>query len=181
VPTSASQNPLSHLWGSFQAAVNDPDVRAQPGGVQQYVWASVRSDFLSRGENLPPNSFAAVNELLSLAGQQRAANTRLQAAINSYQKTGLDAAIMAEHTAPDIDSRALNEQLLGPAFRIRYEAPFMADGGEIFLPLTWDPGIQIPQSISELMSGLDEAAFTEAGDYGYEYSGGATVVGITTV
>lgn len=166
-------NPLSHLWGSFQRAVNDPQVRATPGGVQQYVWQSVRNDFLSRGENLPPGSFQAVNQLLGLAGQQRRAVQNLNRAISDYQRTGLDQAITAQHLAADIDSRSLDARLGGDRYRIRFQAPMTIEGELVNVPLTWDPGLELPQTVSGLLAGLDDAAMAAAQDYDYEYQGEA--------
>lgn len=175
-------NPFSHLWGSFQSAVNDPEIRNVPGGVQQYVWASVRNDYLGRGENLPAGSFAAVNELLSLAGRQRAAATQLGRAVTEFQRTGIDRAIMAgEHTAADIDARSLNQQANGPDWRVRFEYGVTVDGEPVMLRGTWDPGILKPQSVSGLLDAVEQAAQTLAEDYGYEYAGDFALNSITEV
>lgn len=181
---SANPDPRSlfgHLWGSFQAAVNDPEVRAQPGGVQSYVWQSIRNDYLSKGEPLPAGSFQAVNALLSLAGAQRRASDALDRSIKDFQRTGIDSAITAEHLAPDIDSRGLGDQAGGALYRIRFEAPMAAGEDQFFSRFTWDPGLEVPQTISELLGGLDDAAAAAAEDYDLEYSGDAAILSITTV
>ena len=178
---AAARGIFGRLWGSFQAAVNDPEVRAVPGGVQMYVWQSIRNDYLSRGESIPAGSFQAVNALLSLAGQQRAANERLQRALDTYQRTGLDQAILGDHMNADIDSRAPNAMPLGPSLRIRFEAGMIVDGQTIFSSFTWDPGLNPPQSASELLAGIEDAANTAAADYEMEYGGSAAILSITTV
>lgn len=172
---------FGHLWGSFQTAVNDPLVRDQPGGVQQYVWQSVRNDYLSRGEPLPPGSFQGVNALLSLAGQQRRAAAQLGKAIDAYQLTGRETALTSEHMSPDIDTRPLSAQLTGPRLRIRFGAQMTLQGELIVQNFTWDPGLNVPQTVGGLLEGLDEAAAAAAEDYGFEWTGNATVLSVTTI
>ena len=172
-------NPLRGLWGSFQAAVNDPDLRAQPGGVAQYVWASVRNDYLSRGESLPAGSFQAVNELLSLAGQQRRAAQELQRAIDTYQRTGLDQAITASHWAEDINARPLNMRGIGTAGIIRFTADYTAQGVTLPMRISHRTPTFWPQSVSELLDLLDQAAAAHADDYDTEFDGNITDISIT--
>lgn len=180
MPGPAS-NPLSHLWGSFQAAVNDPVVRSQPGGVQSYVWASVRQDFLSRGDPLPAGSFAAVNELLSLAGQQRRARNELQSASNEVFRSGRDQTLIeGSHTALDIDARFPHGDSR-ERWRVGFEYSVLVDGQEVMLRGLWDVGPQEkPQSFSDLQAQIEEAAQVQAADYEYEYAGAAALTQITT-
>lgn len=179
---NAGNNPFAHLWGSYQAAVSDPVLRAQPGGIQQFVWASIRNDFLSKGEVIPAGAFAANNALLSLAGQQRAANLKLQDAITKYRATGIDSALIAaNHTAADIDSRPAHQQPNGPEWRIRFQYGTIVEGEQFTERGTYNPGLGKPQSISQLLGQIDDAAAAISENYGFEYAGGAEILGITAV
>lgn len=169
---------LGRQWPAIVAAVNDPVVRATPGGVQQYVWASMSRDYLSRGEAFPAGSLAAVNRLLSLAGQQRAASLALAGAITTSARSGLDQQISATHIAPSIDSLGPGSQALGTQYRVIYETQHIVNGEAVQAILTHDLGFQLPQSLSSLQSTIEQAAQVEAADYGYEWGGIATSLSI---
>ena len=169
---------LAHLWPSFVGAVNDPVLRAQPGGIGAYVWASVRNDYLGRGEALPPGAFQAVNAGLSLAGAQRRASLALQQASDFVARTGIDQGITAEHISRAIDAAPLGSQPLGPQHRITYTAGFIIGGVLVDVTLTHDAGYDLPQSISALNDLIDQAAQAAAADYGYEYTGSSAVLSI---
>src|SRR5205823_4224852 len=138
-------------------------------------------DFLSKREPLPPGSFQAVNSLLSLAGQQRRATDELDRAIATYRRTGLDQALTGAQIAPDIDSRSLDARLGGAMYRIRYEAAVQVEGDIVMTRFTWDPGLELPQTVSGLLDSLDAEAATAAEDYGWTYDGDAAVLSITSI
>jgi hypothetical protein len=169
---------LGQHWPSVVAAVFDPQVRATPGGVQQYVWASLGNYYISRGENLPAGSFAAVNRLLSLAGQQRQAQATLSQAMLALERTGIDPMLTSAHIAPSIDSRGPGEQALGPQYRATYLSQELVDGVPHLEYRTHDLGYALPQSLTELQNRVEMAAQIEAADYGYEWGGVATPIAI---
>lgn len=171
-------NPLSGYFGVFQAAVNDPAVRAQPGGIQQYVWQALTNEYASRGETLPQGSFQAVNQLLSLAGQQRRAGEELSAALRREEAGPFAVAIDANMAAPHLDTRALNEQVLGPQHRVVYITQDLVEGEPVLSYKTHDFGYNLPQSIADLQAQVEDAAQITAADYGFEWGGVATPVGI---
>lgn len=169
---------LGGQWPSIVGAVYDPVVRSTPGGVQQYVWASLRQSYLSRGEPLPVGSFAAVNRLLSLAGQQRAASLNLAAALSTFNTEGLNQTIGATHIAPSIDALGTGSQALGAQYRVIYETTHIINGEAVLTTLTHDVGRDLPQSLSQLQEQIEMAAQLEAADYGYEWGGIATPLSI---
>lgn len=171
-------NPLAGQFGYFQAAVNDPTVRATPGGVQSYVWAAITRDFVSRGEPLPAGAFQAANQLLSLAGQQRRAGEVLSAGLRSQEEGPFDVALTADFAAPHLDTRALNEQVLGPQHRVVYLTQDLVEGEPVLSYKTHDFGYNLPQSIADLNQQIEDAAQITAADYGFEWGGVATPVGI---
>lgn len=171
-------NPFAGRFGdTFQAAINDPEVRGIPGGLQQYIWSNIREDF-PRGSQLPPGAFQAVNQLLSLAGQQRQAELALARAVSFVQQTGIDQSVDVSFTAPHLDTRALNEMVLGPQHRVVYLTEDLVNGEPVLSYKTHDFGYNLPQSISALQDVTEEAAQLTAADYGYEWNGTATPVAI---
>lgn len=173
-------NPLSGYFGIFQAAVGDPAVRAQPGGIQQYVWQGLTNEFASRGESLPQGAFQHVNQLLSLAGQQRRAAQALAESFTVREQSGFEQALSANHLAPAIDTRALNEQVLGPQARVIYRASLLVEGEPVLQYYTHDFGYDLPQSLGNLQAQVEMAAQLVAADYEYEWGGEATPVSLQT-
>lgn len=173
-----ARNLLGQHWSAFVGAVFDPEVRAQPGGVQSYVWASLNTFYLSRGETPPPGSFQAVNALLSLAGEQYRAQATLGQALSSFGRTGTDRAIDANMISRAVDAAPLGSQPLGPQYRITYEAMAMVEGQPVFLTLTHDAGYDLPQSLSGLQDLVDAAAPVALSDYDFEFGGVATPAAI---
>lgn len=171
-------NPFAQRFGTFQAAVNDPVVRATPGGVQQYVWQDLKNYYLSRGEPLPPGAFGAVNQLLSLAGQQRQAAANLSKAINTVETTGLDQGVLSPMIAPHLDTRNIQDMALGPQHRVVYQTTELVEGEPVLSYRTHDFGYDLPQSISALTDVTESAAQVSAADYGYEWGGKAIPVAI---
>lgn len=172
-------NPFAQRFGDyFQAAVNDPSLRAVPGGVTQYAWEAIKQDYLARGEALPPNSFQAVNQLMSLAGQQRRAGEVLSAGLRRAEEYGFDQSVTQAMTAPHLDTRALNEMTLGPQHRVVYLTQDLVEGEPVLSYKTHDFGYNLPQSISQLNRDVEDAAQITAADYGFEWGGVATPVAI---
>jgi hypothetical protein len=169
---------LGGQWPAIVGAVYDPVVRSTPGGVQQYVWASLRQEYLSKGEPLPVGSFAAINRLLSLAGQQRAAGLALSSALAQSERTGLGVAISSVHIAPSINAAEIQNQPLGPQYKVVYETQHIIEGEAQLTLQTHDLGYELPQSLADLQEQVEIAAQIEAADYGYEWGGVATPISI---
>lgn len=172
---------LGRHWGSFLAAVNDPEVRGQPGGVQSFVWQTLRNDYLSRGEPLPAGAFQAVNTLLGVAGSARRASLALARDITEVNRSGLDRSLVAEHLARDIDARDLGQMPLGPEWRIRFEVAFNVEGESLRQWITWDPGLNPPGTVQELLDSSEDVAQLLAGDYGVDYEGLTGGFSVTTI
>lgn len=169
---------LGQHWAPFVAAVFDPEVRAQPGGVQQYVWASLNNYYASRGESLPKGSFQAVNRLLSLAGQQRAAQLSLSRTLAAVEQSGVDRMLAAQQIAPSVNARPLSQLALGPEYRVTYVSSHIVDGVPQRVTLTHDLGRDLPQSASQLRQVVEQAAQLQAADYDFEWGGIATPIAI---
>lgn len=171
-------NPFAGSFGVFQTAVNDSQVRATPGGVQMYVWQSLTNEYAGRGETLPRGAFAAVNQLLGLAGRQRRAEQELGRARLTMEETGLDQAVTGSMIAPHLDSRPLSEQVAGAQYRVVYLTQELVDGDPVLSYRTHDFGYDLPQSLGGLQAEVDMSAQLLAADYGYEWGGVATPVAI---
>jgi hypothetical protein len=171
-------NPFSSRFGQFQAAVNDPALRAIPGGVVQYVWQDIQQHYAARGESLPAGSFQAVNQLLSLAGQQRRAQLALSRSALAAEETGRPQAITAAHIAPHLDTRALNAMPGGAQHRVVYLTQEIVEGQPVLSYRTHDFGFALPQTLATMNELISSAAQIAAADYGYEWSGVAEPVAI---
>ena len=178
MPGPFTGNPFAGRFGTFQAAVNDPAVRSVPGGVQQYVWQDLRNYYLSRGEPLPPGAFAAVNQLLSLAGQQRRATLELTKAIQTSQRTGRPLGLTSTMVAPHLDTRGLDAMPEGAQHRVVYLTSHVIDGIPYQSYQTHDFGYALPQNLGTLGEVIEAAAQVEAADYEYEWGGIAEPVAI---
>src|SRR5881397_2655299 len=161
MPGPFTGNPFAGRFGTFQAAVNDPTVRRTPGGVQQYVWQDLRNYYLARGEPLPRGSFAAVNQLLSLAGQQRRAQLELSKGYRIREETGRNPSIHAGMIAPHLDTRALNEMPEGARHRVVYLTSNVVEGEAILGHQTHDFGYALPQTLNSLNELVSSAAQIE--------------------
>jgi len=180
MPGPFTGNPFAGRFGTFQAAVNDPEVRRQPGGIQQYVWQDLRNYYLSRGEPLPTGAFQAVNQLLVLAGQQRRAQTELSRAYRLQEETGLPQGIHAGMIAPHLDTRAPGAQTGGAQHRVVYLTSHVVEGQLVLSHQTHDFGFALPQSLTTLNELVESAAQVEAADYGYEWGGIAEPLAIVS-
>lgn len=169
---------LGQHWTAFVGAVYDPTVRATPGGIQSYVWQSIQNDYISRGESLPAGSFQAVNTLLRAAGEQYRAASNLSSALSSLEVNNQDVALTSAHWSNAVDARPLDQQPLGPQFRVTYMTQNIIDGEAVMAHQTWVAGYSLPESVSGLQSAIETAAQLEAADYGNEWGGVAVPVGI---
>lgn len=169
---------LGQHWSSFVGAVFDPTVRNTPGGVQMYVWQSLNNYYLSRGQPLPQNSFTAVNRLLGLAGQQRAASLNLAQALSALERTGIDAGITSAHIAPAIDARDTSRLPLGPGYRVVYLSREIVGGVAQLVYRTHDMGRNLAQTLDRLREIVNLSAQLNAADYENEWDGLAVPVSI---
>jgi hypothetical protein len=178
---------LAAIWGSIQAAIRDPQLRAQPGGVTQYVWNAYQQSYLSRGETPPPATIRDMNTLMSAAGRIAAAERNLAPALDTFRQQGIDQVLTGAMFAPDLDARSPAQQPFGPTLRVRYEVQALVDGQPETFFLTHSPGLDTPQTVSELLDQLAESAQTQlendspfGPDFGVEYQGLGDVVSITS-
>lgn len=172
---------LTFLWGIANRAVRDPELRARPGGVVQNVWEAYKQTYLDRGEVPPPLGIRDVNPLISTASAQYRAETQLANSINTYNRTGLDQAIGANHIAADIDRRAGAGDVSPAFYRVRYSSLINVDGETMTRFRTWSPQMNLPNSVSGLLSALDEAARADAEDYDEEHAGLGGLISITVI
>lgn len=171
-------NPFAGRFGTFQTAVNTSLRELGVPSVQSYVWNDIRQYYAERGEPLPPGAFQAVNQLLSLAGQQKRAQVNLAAGLSRQEQGPFNVGITQEMTAPHLDTRALNEMPLGPQHRVVYITQDLVEGEPVLTYKTHDYGYNLPQSIAQLNADVEDAAQITAADYGFEWGGVATPVGI---
>lgn len=94
-------------WSAIQSAVR---VRATTAE----LWGVIRDYGTQQGIAYPPNMFAEVNRLRSLAGGLRGATERLGRAAGSD-------AITAAMLAPTIYARSPTERAASPLFHVRFE------------------------------------------------------------
>jgi hypothetical protein len=155
--------PFAKYWGSAVAAWNDPELAKGGGSKVQFVWESIKQDYAAAGETLPAGGFQQVNALLSASAAVNRAMLQLGKDTLAVNLTGVDRAITADHIAPDISSRPLDQQPAGPNYLVRFRADMTAGGLGFTQWLTWSPGNYLPATIQDLQSSLDVAAqgFTE--------------------
>lgn len=172
---------IASVWTDIQRAVRDPELRSTPGGITQYVWNAYQQSYLAQGLNPPPATIQDMGQLVSIASAQARAESSLQRSIDTYQRTGLDQALTADHFAPDINARELGSVPGGPDLRVRFAINLVSEGSAVTQWLTWDPGINQPQSVSGLLGGLEDAGRAAAEDYGNEYGGITGDISIATI
>ena len=176
--TNQARDLLGQHWSTFVGAVFDPAVRSVPGGVQQYVWQGLTNYYASRGEPLPKGSFQAVNRLLSLAGQQRAAQLNLAQALDTFSRSKVEQYISPAHISPAIDATLPSAGAFGNQYRLIYQNHYILNGQEVTQIETHDLGYDLPQSLTQLTATTEMAAAMQAQDYEYEWAGVATPLGI---
>jgi hypothetical protein len=172
---------LQLLWGTIQRAVRDPELRARPGGVVQNVWESYKQSYVAAGGIPPPLGIQQVNPLVSLASAQVRAERELAASIATYKATGFDQAITAAHIARDIDWRPGAGEVVPAFYRVRFQSEISVEGESMSRYVTWSPELNLPASVSGLLSVLEESAAAAAEDYGEEWSGLGDFVSITAI
>lgn len=157
---------LGYAWGAIQAAVNDRATTAQ-------LWADVREAAADAGYPLPSGAFAAVNELRSLAVQQR----NSAAAFNS---AGDQALMTQAFAALDYNSRSSADRALFPELLARFELQSIDALGnqEVNMytaRLTWTPDM----TVGEVRDQVGLAAAGLAADYGVEFAGVGDIFPVT--
>jgi hypothetical protein len=181
VPGIPRRADLNQLWGPVQRAVNDPAVRAQPGGITQAVWQSYYADLQAGRVTGGPLTIFDVNALVSRASEQRNARGQLAGAIDTFQRTGLDQALSGNMFARDLDAGPGAGFTQAGNFRIRFEANYSVEGETLRRFSTHVAGLNMPQSVAGLLDLLDLAGESDATDYGVEYLGGIGGIDVTYV
>lgn len=157
--------PFAKYWAPAVAAWGDPALAKGGGSRVQYVWNLIGQDYLAQGETLPPGSFQQVNTLLSASAAVNRAMLQLGKDTLAVNASGLDRALSGAHIASDIDTRAANEMLAGPNYRIRFRADITAGGIDMTQWFTWAPGANLPATINGLQDSLDIVGRGFAEDY----------------
>lgn len=155
--------PFAKYWGLAVGAWADPALPPGGGSKVQFIWQSIQQDALARGETLPFGSFQQVNALLSGSARVNRALLQLGKDTLAVNRTGIDRALTADHIAPDINTRSLDQQPAGPNFTVRFRADLTVGGLGFTQWLTWKPGANLPATIMGLQQSLDVVAqgFTE--------------------
>lgn len=114
---AGSSGPTSFgaYWGIINSAAAERLTTAQ-------LWDQIRGFEAEQGINRPAGLFSAVSSMRSLATSQRVAREALSS-------LSADAAILAEHIAPEINARPPAEQALAPAYTIRFQATVLGSNG----------------------------------------------------
>jgi hypothetical protein len=177
----SSQPPadLRTLWGIVNRAVRDPELRARPGGVVQNIWESYKQSYVGTGATPPRLGIQQVNPLVSMAAAQARAELELSRSIQTYNRTGLDQAIIGAHIAPDIDSRARSGGAVADFHRVRFSIGLNVEGERMERIVTWSPELNLPSTVSGLLEALTEAGSAAAEDYGEDFTDLGELVSIT--
>jgi hypothetical protein len=172
---------LFQLWGIVNRAVRDPELRARPGGVVQNIYAAYQQGYLRAGVEPPRLVPSDVNPLYSRAAAIYRSERELAAAVGIWKTTGLDQALTGDMMARDVDAASLSQTIRGPIPRIRYEVDYLVEGESMRFIHTWHPGLDMPQSVSELLDSLESTGTEEAANYSAEFEGLGDLISITTV
>ena len=173
-----SDNPFAHLAGLFFTARTDPEVRATPGGAQQYVWQGIRNSYLSRGEPLPAGAFQAVNDLWRWSSEVVNADTRLSRALARGETLAAPQALDASMISQSLDARPLDQRPEGSQFRVVYRTVYTVGGQTFTDTFQHDFGYSLPETTDALQAQIESAAALQVSDYGYDWEGVAVPISI---
>lgn len=158
------------LWGITRGAVELLELGGNRNRVTQYIHNAYRENYLARDEVPPPLSIQEVNQVVSLAYDQRAAKRELSRARDQLNRTGIDSALTARMRAPDIDAAAGAGYVRPEKLRVR--VGFTTS--EETLPTQWvtmELDLGSVSQVSEIQDMAEEFAASSAADYGLDYDG----------
>ena len=167
-------------FGLLLGHYSDPAVRATPGGFQMAVWAAYNEAVQTYPIPPPRIDLQTMNHYVSAIAGIANGSINFGNDGRRVQQTGIDRALEAKHLAPDIDSRPLDQQPLGPNYRIRFQADITIGGLPVEQWFTWEAGIAPPQTVRGVLDALDSAGEAFSQKYGMEYDGLGAQVYITT-
>src|SRR5260370_234560 len=138
---------LGQHWSAFVGAVFDPTVRPTPGGAQMYVWQSLNTFYLSRGEPLPTGPFLPVNPLLSVPSTHARHAATHGPARPTSQPPGPAPARGADHLSPSANARRPQEHPRGRQSRATRASLWPVDGEPMTMSRSHEFGYDLPQSM----------------------------------
>lgn len=168
------------LWGVVQAALNDPEVRARPGGVQQAIWQAYHENISQLPGEHPMLTIFQVNKLVSAAANIRGARGQLAGALARSASTGFPEALTGRMMAPDIDRGPGVGFTRSELMRARFTVNAVVGGIPSTMYLTYEPGTAPPEDTAALLADLEDVARSKAEEYGWEFAGLGDLVEITT-
>lgn len=155
--------------GFLEQGVRDPELRARPGGVTQFVWESYKQKYLEAGQEPPPLGVQMVNRLYSVAAEKYRAERELGGAIETFRRTGLDQALTGRMFARDYDTPGGALPGSDRPIRVRFGVQVSYYGETYTRYLTWEPGLEVPQSTSGLLDALADVGASRLEQYGEEF------------
>ena len=153
---------LMPFFGAIQGAVSGRLSTAD-------VWSAIRSASEAQGIPVPSGAFLAVNQLRSIAVGMRTASEVLAAA---GSEAGITSAMIGQ--APY--GRSLQEQVLAPAWEVRFLNSLLIDGIESGIWSTTYYYGSLPATVGELLNGVSADALMMPSLYGSEASLGISHV-----
>lgn len=167
--TSPAGRQIFAVYGILQRAARDPELRARPGGVVQNAWETYKQQALAAGEQPPPLGLQTFNRLYGVVAGQVRAERALGTALATYRRTGFDQALTYEMWAPDIDARFQIPTQAPAISRIRFGVSVNYYGETYTRFLTWEPGLERPQSVAGLLDALEDVGASRLEKYGEEF------------
>jgi hypothetical protein len=159
-PPGRSPQPAA-WWGSILAAARKRATTAE-------VWQAIRSYADEAGLQLPPNLFAEVNRMRSLASGLRASSDQLMRARSSD-------ALTSGMIGHQIYQRGGPGQALAPLYHVRFQMEHQLEGLRSTGWYTLEYSGQLPDTVGDLMDDIAGYAEGLSGTYGVELVGVGTV------
>ena len=172
---------LLQLWGLVTRAYHDPELRVGRGRIIQNIFASYQQSYLQAGLAPPSLTLQDVNRLSSVAGAQYRAEQALARDLRVSQRTGLDVGLTAEYMARDIDTSPGAGFAYPGSMRVRFSIRTEVEGQPLERIVTWQPGLEGPDSVQSLQEQLEAAGSGFAEDYGEDFLGLGDFISITYV
>lgn len=144
----------SAFWGSVLLSARVHATTAE-------VWTAIRDYARTYGVDVPPDMFAQVNRMRTLAVGLRNSGEALASARPSD-------AITSNMIGQQLYARSLSEQALAPAFHVRFTLDAMGPDGPVsgWYNLEYDGSL--PPTVGDLYADLDTYAATLGESYGLQ-------------